>query len=241
VAVKKGEGTHEVVFSRVTIPRWGENISGWMTRTQEPPAAALLVSPSAWGITGFIEAFCHRITRQGFACLAVEPYSRGGKPRRSVPIDQARPDYLQLPREQLRLDLIAGLEFLRKSGYADADRIGGLGLGLGGQALLDLAADRAMGLKGITLMWTPLADPETAGAALSGPVLGLFGGKDEIAPPDSAREFAAAAAKAGAKPELLIYPEAAHAFADDERDTFDEASAGDAWTRLLQFLGRTLS
>src|SRR2546421_6245850 len=105
MAIKKGEGTFEVVFSRVTMPRWGENISGWLTRPQVHPSPALLVAPDAWGVTGFVEQFCHRLSRQGYTCLAVEPYSRGGRPKRSASLEDARASFANIPPEQWELDL----------------------------------------------------------------------------------------------------------------------------------------
>src|SRR2546423_9581497 len=117
--IRRGEGRLGVVFSRRTMPGWGENFSGWLPRPRVPPAPALLVAPDAWGVTGFVEQFCHRLTRQGYTCLAVEPYSRGGQPKRSASLEEARAVFAEIPPEQWERDLRAGLDFMRKSGDAD--------------------------------------------------------------------------------------------------------------------------
>jgi len=237
VAVKKGEGDHEVVFSRVTIPRWGENITGWNTRPQRRPAPGVLICPDAWGVTGFIEAFCHRLSRHGYTCLAVEPYSRGGKPRRSDSLAAARQAFAQIPVRPLAGDLVAGLEFMRKSGDADPARIGILGIGEGGRAAVALAADTELKLRCLVLLYAsvPVTPPR-----VPVPTLGLYGAKDDVVPPDAARAFAAIVSREGGRPELLVYPDAGHGFLDDERDTFVEASADDAWNRLLACLRANL-
>ena len=240
MAVKKGEGTHEVVWSRVTMPRWGENITGWLTRPQVRPAPALLVSPDAWGITGFVEIFCHRLSRQGYACLAVEPYSRGGRPRRSQSLEVAREAFAALPPARWVGDLRAGLDFLRKSGDAEIDQVGVLAFGEGGLGALEIASQPALAMRCLALLYASLPVAEDAGRRLTCPVLGLYGGKDDVVPPDRARAFAAAAAAGGIRAEMLVYPDAPHAFVDDEREWFDPASTDDAWTRLLAFLERTL-
>jgi carboxymethylenebutenolidase len=236
VAVKKGEGAHEVLFSRATIPRWGESIEGWLTRPEERPAPALLISPDAWGITGFTQAFSHRLSRHGFSCLAVEPYSRGGKPPRSLDRDEARDAFRSLPTGRLALDLRAGLDYLRKSGDAEPARIGLLAFGDGGPAALDLAGDPVVRLGGLILLWAPVE----ATRALTCPVLGLYAALDPATTREMTQELSLAGAVTGVQAEVLTYPNVGHAFVDDERGTFDEAAATDAWSRILGFLQANL-
>lgn len=240
MAVRKGEGVHEVVFHRVTIPRWGESIEGWLTRPQKGPVPGVVVAPDVWGVTGFVQSLCHRLSRQGYACLAVEPFSRGGGPRRSDPFDLARASFLDLPYPRLVGDIRAGLDFLRKTGYVVTDQVAALALGDGGRAAMGLAAGRDARIRGLVLVASP--PPEIDGDAHlpSCPILGLYGAKDDVVSPDAARNLTAALAKAGARPELLVYPEAGHHFVDDERDGFEPAVADDAWARLLEFLDRNL-
>jgi carboxymethylenebutenolidase len=226
MAVKKGEGTHEVVFSRVTIPRWGESIEGWLTRPQVRPAPGIVVVPDAWGITGFVESLCHRLSRQGYACLAVEPFSREGKPRRSAPLAEARVAFSQLPLSRLAGDVRAGVDFLRRSGDAHAGRIVVVAVGDGGPAALSFAADPSQSLRGLVLFYAPLGSRPVPPV----PILGLYGANDEVVPVDEARAFS------GPQVQMLVYPKGSHGFIDDERDTYEEAVAGDAWIRLLTFL-----
>ena len=240
MAVKKGEGKFEVVYSRVTIPRWGEDITGWLTRPQRRPAPGLLIAPHAWGITGFVESFCHRLSRQGYSCLAVEPFSRGGKPHRSVVPETARQAFRGLPHSRYVLDLRAGLDFMRRSGDAVPDRVAALGIGDGDRAALDLAAERDAALRALVLAYSPLPTGEGEVKPLALPFLGLYGARDGAAPADAARAFAGVVARAGARPQLYVYPNAGHDFLDDERDSFDPGAADDAQAKLLDFLGANL-
>ena len=240
MAVKKGEGRSEVVYSRVTIPRWGESITGWLTRPQHRPAPGLVIAPYAWGVTGFMEMLCHQLSRSGYSCLAVEPYSRGGKPKRSSTVEQARATFAGLNRRALVLDLMAGLEFLRKSDDAAPDRVGVMGIGDGGPAALELAGDRQLGLRSLVMVYGALPQGEGELPPIGLPVLGLYGGKDDVVPADAARAFAGLVAKAGGKPELYVYPDAQHNFLDDEREEYDPGSSDDAFAKLLAFLEKTL-
>src|SRR2546422_2027778 len=160
MAVKKGEGKFEVVYSRVTIPRWGESITGWLTRPERRPAPGLVVAPHAWGVTGFVESFCHRLSRQGYSCLAVDPFSRGGQPHRSVSAQVARQAFMDQPHHRYVVDLRAGLEFLRRSGDAVPGRVAALGIGDGGRAALDLATERDAALRALVLFYSPLPSGE---------------------------------------------------------------------------------
>jgi carboxymethylenebutenolidase len=237
LAVKKGEGSHAVNFVRVTIPRWGENITGWLTRPTDTPRPGVIVVPDVWGITGSVEMFCHRLSRNGYVCLAVEPYTRVPRPVRVAPFEDVRTAYQQLSPRTMVGDLRAGLDFLRLADDVFPERIGVIGIGEGGRAALELAADPDLKVRSLALFYSPV----TADSTVSAPVLGLFGADDDVVAADDARAFGTALAAGGGRPEILVYPGAKRGFIDDERDTYSDAAAAEASTRLLAFLDRTLA
>ncbi len=67
------------------------------------------------------------------------------------------------------------------------------------------------------------------------PVLLFFGGRDEYIP-----ATAIEAVQAHHPDRVVVYPEAGHGFMRDGSDSFDEAAAADAWTRLLAFFDEHL-
>ncbi|AHI66842.1 dienelactone hydrolase family protein [Burkholderia thailandensis H0587] len=79
-------------------------------------------------------------------------------------------------------------------------------------------------------------NPVDHAAQLKAPTLGLYGGKDDSIPQSSLaqmRERLAAGAKAARDSEILVYPDAGHAFFADYRPSYVKADAEDGWKRAV--------
>ncbi len=73
---------------------------------------------------------------------------------------------------------------------------------------------------------------------LNAPVLGLYGGKDASIPQDTVETMRHALRAANAKAEIIVYPEADHAFNADYRASYHEESAKDGWQRMLAWFAQ---
>lgn len=72
---------------------------------------------------------------------------------------------------------------------------------------------------------------------IKAPILALFGGKDRGIPVETVRNMEAQMKATGNdKVEVVIYPDAPHAFNADYRPSYREAAAKDGWKRLSEFL-----
>jgi len=77
-----------------------------------------------------------------------------------------------------------------------------------------------------------------------GPVLGLYGAKDESIPLDTIEQVKTklaqgnAAAKAS---KFVVYPDAGHAFFADYRPSYRETEAKDGWKRLVDWFAQYLN
>jgi len=77
---------------------------------------------------------------------------------------------------------------------------------------------------------------------LDHPLYGTFAGQDQGIPPDQVRKFKASLDSIGIQNDVHIYDPVGHGFwlyVDQDPGT-REAPARDAWSRLMQFLGRVL-
>lgn len=86
----------------------------------------------------------------------------------------------------------------------------------------------------------PTHPVEVAGT-LRAPVLGLYGGKDASIPldlVDRMRAGLAQGSEASRRSEIVVYPEAGHAFLADYRPSYDAAAARDGWRRCVDWLAR---
>jgi carboxymethylenebutenolidase len=74
---------------------------------------------------------------------------------------------------------------------------------------------------------------------LAAPVLGLYGGADAGIPIEHVERMRAALRagdEAGRASEIVVYPDAPHAFHADYRPSYRAAAAQDGWRRTLAWL-----
>jgi len=95
---------------------------------------------------------------------------------------------------------------------------------------------------GIAAPQAPGGQPSTLGrtAKIRGRILCLFGAKDGFIPLDQVDAVREALAKAKTRHEVVVYPDADHGFFCDQRATYQEKAAKDAWERTTAFFARYL-
>ena len=71
--------------------------------------------------------------------------------------------------------------------------------------------------------------------------LGLFGEEDKNPSPDDVRKFEALLKQHNQNVEVVIYPNAGHAFHADYRQSYRPEAAKDGWTRCVAWFKRYLS
>jgi carboxymethylenebutenolidase len=84
-----------------------------------------------------------------------------------------------------------------------------------------------------------LGDGPTVFERLSGikcPIAGFFGIHDNNPPPEDVRKVEAELKRLGIETDFHIYGDTGHAFMDPDQTRYVEASAKDAWMRILAFL-----
>ncbi|MBV9269825.1 MAG: dienelactone hydrolase family protein, partial [Candidatus Eremiobacteraeota bacterium] len=74
--------------------------------------------------------------------------------------------------------------------------------------------------------------------AMKVPMVGNYGEKDTGIPAADVRAFADALT---VPHDIKVYPEAGHAFFDDQRASYVDSAATDAWRRTIAFLGKYLA
>jgi len=72
------------------------------------------------------------------------------------------------------------------------------------------------------------------------PVFGAYGDADPGIPIESVRDLEAALQKHGKPHQIHVYAGAPHAFMNDQRDSYRELAAADAWRRVLRFFAENL-
>lgn len=200
------------------------------------PFPALIVIHEWWGLVPWVKEQADKLSQQGYVTLAVDLYR--GKATDSAEV--AHELMRGLPEDRGNRDLLAAVQYLKSRKDVKADRIGSIGWCMGGGYSLDLAiADPTLAADVIN--YGHLATDPARIRQIHAPILGLFGAQDQGIPPADVHKFEQDLKQMGKKIEVVIYPDAGHAFENpNNKAGYRPKDAADAWQRTLQFLAATL-
>jgi carboxymethylenebutenolidase len=210
----------------------------------------ILVVPEIFGVHEHIKDVCRRLAKAGYMAIAPELFARQGDVGKMTDIGAIIKNVIdKVPDEQVMKDLDATVEWAKKSGKLDGDRVGITGFCWGGRIVwLYSARGGPGGAPKAGVAWygrlsnaTNALQTKSAidiGAKLRAPVLGLYGGQDSGIPIGQIeimrREIAANPKKVAG--EIIVYPDAPHAFNADYRPSYRKADAEDGWQKMLAWM-----
>lgn len=200
----------------------------------------VLVVQEIFGVHEYIRDVCRRLARAGYLAIAPNLFQRQGDPSALASVAEIQAGIVaKVPDAQVLGDLEACAEWALTQG--GDGRLGITGFCWGGR-IAWLFAARHAGLKAAVAWYgrldgTPSANTPThpldVVEALQAPVLGLYGAKDQGIPVSDVEAMRERLAAAGKRVELVLYPDAGHAFHADYRPSYRAAEAADGWARLL--------
>jgi carboxymethylenebutenolidase len=228
----------------VRIPVSGGEMPGYLAMpSRGGPFPIVLVVQEIFGVNDYIQDVCRRLAKLGYLSIAPELYFRQGDVSQMTDLRKLIEDVVSnVPDAQVMSDLDAALDFAI-SGRSDPTRIGLTGFCWGGRAgwLYAAHSQRIKAavawygkLAGATETLHPVHPVDVAGE-LHCPVLGLYGGVDPSIPLDQIDRMRAAIAAAGKNAEIVVYPDAGHAFHADQRPNYNDSAARDGWTRMREW------
>ena len=195
---------------------------------------AILVIQEWWGLNDHIKEITQRFAREGFAALAPDLYSRLGYKVTRDPNEAAKLMEL-LSSQAALLDLNAATKFLQEQPFVDPQRVGVVGFCMGGTFALMMATHNST-IQASVPFYGKVPPIETLNYLLC-PVLYHYGAKDGWVTRQEADRLNEGLQKFGKTGEVVIYPEAGHAFFNDTRsDVYRPDDARLAWERTLKFL-----
>jgi carboxymethylenebutenolidase len=207
----------------------------------------LLVVQEIFGLHEYIEDTCRRFALAGYLAIAPDLYSRQGDASQYADTARLMSELVsKVPDAQVSGDLDACLQWAAHHG-GDLSRAGITGFCWGGRQVWLYAARNSSiragvawygRLVGASSELTP-KQPIDVAADLRAPVLGLYGGMDGGIPLDTVHRMTAALAAGNAASrasELVVYPQAGHAFHADYRPSYRQDAAEDGFQRCLAWL-----
>lgn len=200
------------------------------------PFPGLIVIHEYWGLNDWVKEQASKLSDQGYVALAIDLY-RG---KVGTTPDEAHELMRGVPEDRAARDLKAAFEFLKSQKNVKADRIGSIGWCMGGGLALDVALQEPT-LSAAVINYGHLATDPGSIQKINASLLGLFGGQDRGIPPDDVKKFEQTLKQMGKKIDVVIYPDAGHAFENPNNKTGYRADdAADAWKRTVNFLAATL-
>jgi carboxymethylenebutenolidase len=250
-AMDRGQAETDVVTETARYPGAdGASVEVFLARpsgTGRSPA--LLLSYEFWGMLEVpgggphMRDIAKRLAHAGYVVAVPDYYAaRGQQPTMEGGVIKGSPT-----DEQTISDLCLGVEWLAGLPSVESDRIGCMGWCGGGRQALFMAAHcshlRAVASfygRPVNRAGRPGLSPIELVPQIHCPVFAAYGAADQGIPVETVHRFAAALEQAHVPHEVHIFPDAGHAFMNDQRDSYVAAAAADAWQKALAFLARHL-
>jgi carboxymethylenebutenolidase len=233
--------THGLTAGAIGIPVADGEIPGYRAMPEQGSKfATILVVQEIFGVHEHIRDVCRRLAKLGYLAVAPELYAREGDVSKMTDMKEILSTVVaRVPDAQVLSDLDATADWAAKHG-GDASRLGITGFCWGGRIVwlyaahnpkLKAAAAWYGRLTGETNALHPKQPLELV-KEIKVPVLGLYGGADQSNPVETIETMRAALKVAGSVSEIVIYPDAPHAFYADYRPSYRKEAAEDAWKRM---------
>ena len=220
----------------VEFPSNGQTTGGYLAIPEKGKGPGVIVIQEWWGLVGHIKTVCDRFATEGYVALAPDLYH--GQTTRSP--DEAGKLMMAMQIDQAEKDLGGATQFLINHRATAGNKVGTIGFCMGGALSLYAATKNPqVGACVVFYGGHPNVRPDLAN--LQAPMLGIYAERDGFVTPDSVRELERQLKGLGKSVEIHIYPNADHAFFNDERpEVYDAQAAEDAWRRTIEFFGKNL-
>jgi carboxymethylenebutenolidase len=213
----------------------GELHAAWVQAANSK--GAVLVIHENKGLTDWERSVAGRLAGAGYSAMAIDLLSENGGTGTFQDPAQATAALSAIPPEQFIHDLNSAVAQLKMR--ARGEKIGVVGFCFGGGLTWRLLDDGALGVSAAVPLYGPLPDnPDFKGVKAA--VLGIYGALDaKVTGTQSAAK--AALDRAGLVSEMVVEPDAGHAFFNDSGPRYSAVAAADAWQRMLDWFGRYLA
>jgi carboxymethylenebutenolidase len=207
------------------------------------PFPIILVIHEIFGVHEHITDIARRLAHLGYCACVPQLFHRLGDPMQATDAEAIQRDFVARTADlQVLNDIDNTIDWATTQG-GDLGRLGVTGFCWGGRIAWLYAAHNPEVHAAVAWygrLVGPITDltpqqPITIAGSLHTPVLGLYGGKDPSILPDTIAAQRTALQYAREPCEIIVYPEASHAFFADYRGGYHPDSAADAWYRMLNW------
>lgn len=242
----------EIKTESVNIANGSLKIPAYLAMPTEAGSfPGVIVLQEIFGVNDHIRDVTRRIAKEGYVAIAPALYQRqapGFEADYTVQDIEIGKQYKeQTQADQLLGDLQATIDYLISQTPTKANSIGCIGFCFGGHVaylaatLPDIQSTASFYGAGITT-WTPGGGEPTITRTkdIKGIIYLFFGTEDASITPQHIDEIEAALEKHQIPHRILRYEGADHGFFCDQRASYNEAAAADAWEQVKYFFRQDL-
>jgi carboxymethylenebutenolidase len=224
----------------VTFKSNGGTASGYLASPATGKGPGVIVIQEWWGLIDQVKGTADMFAREGFNALAPDFYH--GKSAQIGEPDAAQKLMMELNIEQAAKDARGAARYLAAHPKTASQKVGVIGTCMGGMLALmtGTVAPEVVGAVVDCYGVPPQKKPDYS--RMKGvPVLGIFAGKDEWVM-NALPALEADLQAAGVPFEKIVYPNADHAFLNEQRlDVHRPDDAKEAWPKIMSFLKKHLA
>jgi len=242
----------EIKTERLEIPVGNATMGGYLARPAAGgPYPGVVVYMEIFGINSHIREVTERVAREGYVALAPDYFHRTGAGIELGYDDAGMAEGMkhlgQLQADQMIADAKAAIGTLRARDDVTG-KVGCMGFCIGGHMTYLTACETDVSAAA-SYYGGGIAAPQGPGGAeptvsrsdkIQGRLQCYFGGQDAMIPSDQVEAVRAALAAASSRHGVVVYDDADHGFNCDQRASYQQAAADDAWKRTFALFGEEL-
>ena len=213
----------------------GTRLTGLLMRPDgTAPLPGVVVIQEWWGIEPHVQDVAQRLAGEGFVVLVPDLYHGkvATEPDEAGKMMMALTGNMERAIQEIQL----AVRTLQERADVEPKKISVMGFCMGG-LLTWRAAEVTPGLAAIVPWYGAMYNPTEADARkLDMPILAIYGGQDGSIPPERRRHIDQLLKLTGRDAQILVYPEAGHAFLNNTHGSYNAAAARDAWPKAVAFL-----
>ena len=206
----------------------------------------IVVIQEAFGVNDHIKKVAERIAAEGYVAIAPDIFHRESE--RVIPYSEMPKAIATLQRvvdAKAMADVGAAIAQLKSQSNVKSASIGVVGFCMGGRLTYLAAAHHAGDIKAAVPYYgggIPMGNPSPLSRTgeIKCPMYLFFGAKDQLIPMDQVGQINTELTTQKVPFQMKIYPEAGHGFNCDDRGSYHEASAKDAWEKTKSFFAQHL-
>lgn len=202
----------------------------------------VLVIQEIFGVHEHIQDICRRFAKLGYLAIAPEMFARQGDVSQMSDIQEIISQVVsKVPDSQVMSDLDATVKWAAQSSKGNIKELGITGFCWGGRIVWLYAAHNPSVNAGVAWYGRLVGEstaltpkyPIDIAPNLTVPILGLYGGSDDLIPNDTVEQMRTALKAGNSNSEIILYPNTPHGFLADYRPTYRQEQAEDAWNKML--------